>query len=453
MPLSAAGNDGTRSLKPSTGDDARRDPPRIVYRGIGHAALRSNGRSRRSPRRLVPLRSGCRSDAKREQNRYVTRDLARIVTRNAHSRGSCWPTPQQTLLLRAVLLTGAPALEAFQAWRGRVNLDRLDRGSFRLLPLLAHNLRRHEVQDPIMARLEEVCRDTRSKNVALMERLATLLAAFSEAGLETMILKGAALLVLYYSDPGLRPMSDLDLLVRTDKASGAMALLRQLGWTPQLPVPERVVPVTHSHLFQDRRDTRLDLHWHLCWECCGPGADDAFWAAAQAVAVDGVPTSALCRADQLLHATVHGVAWNPVPPLRWVADAMLILQAAGPSFEWSRLLTQARHLKLILPLREALAFMRDTLDAPVPDVVLATLRASQVSRFERFEYRARIRPWGWYGALPRLVCHYLRLSGSAGQPQGLQGLRGFPRYLQHLYGLARLRDLPSALWARLLRNA
>lgn len=383
------------------------------------------------------------------EDRNGTRDLARVVMRSARSRGGCWPTPEQTLLLRAALLSGSPALEAFQAWRGRVGLDRLDRGSFRLLPLLAQNLRRHEVRDPIMARIEEVFRATRAKNVALLDRLATLLAAFSEAGLDTMILKGSALLVLYYSDPGLRPMSDLDLLVRTDKAPGAMSLLRQLGWTPRLPVPERVVPVTHSHLFRDAGDTRLDLHWHVFWECCGPGADDDFWAGAVATTVGGVPTTALCRADQLLHAFVHGVAWNPVPPLRWVADAMLILQAVGPNFEWSRLLTQARRFKLVLPIREALAFLRDTLDAPVPDVVLASLRASQVSRLERFEYRARIRPWGWSGALPRLVCHYLRLSGGAGQPRGLQG---FPRYLQRLYGLARLRDLPSAFWGRLLRN-
>lgn len=382
---------------------------------------------------------------RRRLDPYSARDLARVAVRKRFTRGGCWPTADQTLLLRAALLSGSPAIEAFRAWRRLTSIAGLDRGSFRLLPLLAHNLRRHEVQDPILAQLEAVSRDTRSNSVLLMARLATLLEAFAESGLDTMILKGSALLALYYPDPGLRPMSDLDLLVHTDEALEAMNLLQRLGWMPRVPVPERVVPVTHSLLFRDVGDIKLDLHWHVLWEGCGPGMDDDFWAAAIPTAVDGVPTTALCPADQLLHACVHGVAWNPVPPFRWVADAMLILQGAGPKVGWSRLLTQARRLRLVLALRKALAFLCEAIDAPVPEGVLATLRTSPVSTLERLEYRARIRPWGRFGALPRLLCHYLRLSGGAGQPRGLLG---FPRYLQHVYGLARLRDLPTALWAR-----
>lgn len=362
------------------------------------------------------------------------------------ARGGCWPTAEQTLLLRAALLTGAPAVEAYRTWRERVTLDGLDRGSLRLLPLLAQNLRRHDVRDPIMTRLDEVCRDTRARNAVLMTRLATLLGIFAGARLDTMLLKGSALLVLYYPDPGVRPMSDLDLLVRTSQAPAAMTLLRRSGWQPTQPSPERVVPVTHSLLFLGAEDAQLDLHWHVLWECGGPEADEDFWAAADSVTVGGVPTAVLGPADQLFHACVHGAAWNPVPPLRWAADALVILQARGPGLAWDRLLVQAGHLRLVRPLLKALTFLRSALDAPVPTEVLAALRAAPLSMLERFEYRARIRPWGRTGALPRLVGHYLRLGHTTGLPRGPLG---FPRYLQRVYGVARLRDLPTEVWRRL----
>ena len=49
--------------------------------------------------------------------------------------GDCWPTPDQTLLLRAALLPGEAAREAWVAWRQRASLAELDGGSRRLLPV------------------------------------------------------------------------------------------------------------------------------------------------------------------------------------------------------------------------------------------------------------------------------------------------------------------------------
>jgi len=362
------------------------------------------------------------------------------------SRGGCWPTNEQTLLLRASLLSGAPAIEAYDTWRARVAWDKLDRGSFRLLPLLAQNLGRHDVRGSLVERIESMQRETRSRNAVLMSRLRMLLTSFAQLGLDTIILKGSALLTLYYQDLGLRPMSDLDVLVRTEDVETAMALLRRSGWTSQIDTPECVVPVTHSLLFQDVEATRLDLHWHVLWESCGPGMDQEFWAGAVSTTIAGVPTAALCPADQLFHVCVHGVAWNPVPPLRWAADAVLVLRTASPGVAWERLLMQARRLRLVLVLRKALAFLQSALDIPVPEEVLTSLQAWPISMIERLEYRARLRPWGRLGALPRQVCHYVRLSRAAGQRPRLLG---FPRYLQQLYGLARLRDLPPELRRRL----
>jgi hypothetical protein len=48
----------------------------------------------------------------------------------------CWPNEPQRLLLQAALLDGDRASTASRAWCARIDLDLLDAGSLRLLPLL-----------------------------------------------------------------------------------------------------------------------------------------------------------------------------------------------------------------------------------------------------------------------------------------------------------------------------
>ena len=57
-------------------------------------------------------------------------------------------------------------------------------------------------------------------------RVTRVLAA---AGIEALALKGAVFVWLRGSDPALRPMRDLDLLVAEDRALEAHRLLRELG--------------------------------------------------------------------------------------------------------------------------------------------------------------------------------------------------------------------------------
>ena len=50
-----------------------------------------------------------------------------------HYNGGFWPTSQQELLLRAALLPGKEAIDAWREWKSGVDVDQLDPGSLRLL--------------------------------------------------------------------------------------------------------------------------------------------------------------------------------------------------------------------------------------------------------------------------------------------------------------------------------
>jgi len=357
--------------------------------------------------------------------------------RAADTRQTCWPTPRQELLLHAALDRGPAAVAAWHAWR--VGSGPLDAGSQRLLPLVYRNLSRQGLREPAMDELKGAYRQAWSQNQMLLHHATGVLTTLQEAGMETLILKGAALVAAYYKDLGVRPMQDVDILIPAGQAAAALRLLQARGWTPEFPLPERLIPVLYACGFTGPGGGKIDLHWHALWECCQPGADDDFWASALPTQLGHAPTRALNPADQLLHVCVHGAAWNRVPPVRWVADALLITNAAEPAVDWERLAAQARKRRLILPLRDTLRYLHARWDAPIPAAVLHGLETAPVSRVERLERGARVRGPSLWGGLVLHWALYARLTDGA---SGRRQLAGFPRYLQRLWGADRLWQVP-----------
>jgi hypothetical protein len=348
----------------------------------------------------------------------------------------CWPTAAQRLLLRAALLEGTPAVDAWREWRQQVNFDGMDEASAVLLPQLARNLSLLGVEDPILPRLRGMRRRVWTQNTERLLETASLIRTLEEAGIATLVLKGAALSIAYYPDRGLRPMTDTDLLVPTRLARPVMALFMDkgwvpAGWVPEARRPELTIGVHHAHEFRHPGGQKVDLHWHVLWECGAPDADDDFWAAAVPLDLLGTPARTLCPTDQLLHVCVHGAHWSGTPSIRWAADAHMILRGPGVSIDWDRLVAQARRRGLVLPMRATLSLLVEILGAPVPPAVLATLRGIAVPWTQRVEHatgtRAVRRP---SIALLNRACHNHRRY--AGRRFG-RSLLGFPRYLRSSY--------------------
>jgi hypothetical protein len=365
----------------------------------------------------------------------------------------CWPTAEQRFLLRAALLDGPLAVDAWHEWRRRVELDDLDEASARLLPQLAHNLSVRGVEDPLLSRLRGVRRRVWTQNTERLIETAAIVRMLEEAGVPTMILKGAALATMYYPDRGLRPMTDSDVLVPTRQARFVMALLRDRGWTPwdgHQRRPELTIGVHHAHEFRHPNGPRLDLHWHVLWERGASEADDDFWAAAVPLDLRGTHTRTLCPTDQLLHVCVHGARWSGAPSLRWAADAHMILHRRDVYIDWDHLVRQARRHRLVLPVRATLSLLAEMLETPVPPGVLADLRGIAVPWTQRVEYATGARAVRGLGTgLLNRACHHHRLSE---RRSFARSLLGFPRYLRLSYERETYRELVGVIARKVRRR-
>lgn len=183
-------------------------------------------------------------------------------------------------------------------------------------PLLFRHLEAASVEPPrwVKRRLHADLTRQRRANQVRFAALREILDACARAGIQVALLKGAALAPLIYEDIGLRPMNDLDLLVRDDQASEAQCLLAEIGfdapppmtgssrrhhlpvavrWIHGVPVQIEVhrnafLPTRHASLQLDRHVPLLpftiegrsaqtlaptELVWHLCVHLTIPGAE------------------------------------------------------------------------------------------------------------------------------------------------------------------------------------
>lgn len=307
-----------------------------------------------------------------------------------------WPTPDQQDLLDACLLDGDRARSAWHRWE-HADIDNLDQGSFRLLPLLSRNLEKLGIDAPCLPKLRGVRRHFWVRNQVLFHHMGLLLKKFEAAGIRTLVLKGTPLSLLYYLNPGLRPMSDFDILIQPADRDSALALLAREQWKP-IYFPEfadlspSYLSFATSHGFRDNEQRELDLHWYLFPNSADQECDRYLWERAEPFALGDMSALTLAPTDHLLHICTHGAAWNEIPPIRWVADAVTVLRRAGDRVDWEALVEESERHRCGLLLHETLSYLKTRYAVSIPDQALEQLRNTSDNRHQQFLLRAQSTP-------------------------------------------------------------
>lgn len=347
------------------------------------------------------------------------------------------PNPAQESLLKAALLEGEEAVLAWRAYLNQVDFDKTDYGSSRLLPLVYRNFQQMGHEAPYLGRMKGIYRLTWAENQKKFQTLSALLQAFREAQIPALLLKGAALTLLCYRDFGLRGMGDLDLAVPVSKALEAVAILEKLNWSPELEF-QKIQVALHAAHFKSPHGEDLDLHWHILFRRCEEEYDRLFWEGARPVLHQGESLLTLQPSDHLLHACIHGAAWSPSSPLRWVADCIFLIRNC--EIDWERILRLAAQLHMVPTLQATLPYLtRFTSD--IPAEFLARLAAIESPQWQHDELEVLCRPIGFFGVLPILWNRHSQLRAS---DRLLGRYRGFPNFLKHYYAFDSYRDLGKA---------
>ncbi len=137
-----------------------------------------------------------------------------------------------------------------------------------IAPLAHVHLKAAQVETPpdVTRQLLALYLRHRHDNQLRSRVLSDVLKTLQAAGIETVVLKGAALSHTLYPDPALRPMSDLDLLLRKDEARAAQKVLAAMSGYSARHGKGRLEDSHHitTTLSSGGAATLVELHHNVC---------------------------------------------------------------------------------------------------------------------------------------------------------------------------------------------
>jgi len=201
-----------------------------------------------------------------------------------------------------------------------------------LTPLIFRNLQAAEVAIPsgTAKTMAEWDAATVRQNLYLTSELLRVHSALQQREIESVPLKGPAIASEIYGDLGLRPFSDIDLLVRREQLQQAESVVSELGYEPEFSIPahlrESWLGQQCELTFRRSGTIRLELHWDISHPhfSLDTGVEE-FWNRLSTVRVGDASLPNLSPADLLFTLIVHGTrhAWSR---MMWLVDVAELLQ-------------------------------------------------------------------------------------------------------------------------------
>ena len=305
---------------------------------------------------------------------------------------------------------------------------------------------------PAWRRYLQACVVSHGHAYAIRTRVVhEVLRAFDAERIGVLVLKGAALAQLIYPTPLLRPMLDVDLLVRRSDAGRAWQTLIDMGFGTR----GAAVAAGYHHLTPlartvDGATVTIELHHELlrATPFLRPVRFDDVSDRAQSFEWGGVRAHTLGPEDMLWHVYAHAFAINVLRPairLISVADLVSLVDTWVHRLDWKRIAREQgrvlRALRLLDHLTPWSASVRDILgpsNAPrgaVRPMARSTEWRSALGRDvlwpPEFWFRVRYgidgpNRWAWY----RFAGHPARLALAAVQTAAIRlGKRTGPGWL------------------------
>lgn len=243
----------------------------------------------------------------------------------------------------------------------------------RIQPLLIRGLRQRNVDGcPELAKYRAQQNKYAMDSMTRLQVLAQVNAAFSDAGIRMISMKGPLLSVELYGDPSMRTSRDLDLMVAPEDLRRAGDILTGMGFTLK-PNPYATTPLRHKyyglvehekHEVYYRGDVCLELHWEHDYQT--KRSFDALWENREEMTLMGRSAAVMGAADRypalITHAAEHGFL-----RLRWLLDLYELQKK--PAFSWEKTLDAMLEQGVGEILLETLLVMYRLNLPDLPDVV------------------------------------------------------------------------------------
>ena len=213
------------------------------------------------------------------------------------------------------------------------------------------------------------------RNTLLYRQLKEILLVCKKADIPLIVLKGAHLAEIVYENRSLRPMADLDLLVRKSDLSRVKEKLLEMGYT----VPKNKSWYKHLTFVPPNEGGLVEVHWQLQHPDAPFKLDvDKLWERAQPAMIADIEILTLSPEDLLLHLCLHA-AYDHLFDfgLRSFYDIFYTIRHYQDKIDWQQVELRARQWGAAKPIVLTLYLAKEFLQAAVPDEVLDKLKPNR----------------------------------------------------------------------------
>jgi len=321
----------------------------------------------------------------------------------------------QDLMLQAAFLQNEKGLQAWQTWKDKVDLDGpLHPGTFRLLPLIYRNLRRQEIDDPLLMKIKGVSHKNWTRNQLALQALAQALQGLENDGIKFIALGGLAFILQGHPDYSAYPPDQYSILVKPEKAYSAIQQLSKMGWIPSPNLPQTLdaslIAAKRVQTFYCDSGIKIRLCWHLLSNTDQSPADESLWIEAISVHHNDINAFVLDPADQLLYILQKDRIANIPSFFLQSIDTMLVLEANPDWVNWERFIGLAQQHRLLYQYQCIVGYLQDLLEVVELHPSLTDIQKLPVARSERFLYHFSFHQFSSLDNFPYAWFYYVQHS-------------------------------------------
>jgi len=200
---------------------------------------------------------------------------------------------------------------------GWPSVMRYNHGLFpRLYKDLMGSPEKHEVPGDVREKLMHLYTSSLKANINKRKEMTGLARAFARENVELIFLKGAALIATVYRDDiALRPMTDIDVLVRTQDLRKAREIISRMGYQED----KRLDP-GYFHQVYYNNGIRLELHRDIT-RTANPLVLKKLLDSSEKVTLENIPMTILCPEGTVLMTCLDFLKDFPeLYPYLWVGS-------------------------------------------------------------------------------------------------------------------------------------
>lgn len=287
-----------------------------------------------------------------------------------------YPTEIQLLLVRALVAPDKDFPVLWMQWKDVCGpYADLDDGSLRLFPLAYTRLSQLLPDDNWLQVTENAYRFHWLRNSYLMSEANRVMDLLRDQNIPYVVLKGAAFISNYYNNQtAVRSIDDVDICIPTQHFFDAMRLIQKdENYTSHTNIDYFQPEFFHEVTLYTPKGI-LDMHCHAFRTYL----QDDDWEILQKNA------NMLSDTDNLVHICAYALQWNASTNLRWIIDAVAVLQKG--SIDWERVVYLSGRFRVSVGVHAALSYLQEQKYIEVPVGILRKLGEIPASKTDRALY-------------------------------------------------------------------